>query len=387
VLPQPRFEEHRPATPAPVRGAYLVRVSRTCPAGGLIGRVLAFRAPGRVNLIGDHTDYNDGFVLPMAIDLECRLRGREAARVRVRSGPDAVDVASDGSDEPRAVEPDWGRYVAGVVRALAEERRPPVGLDADVVSTVPQGSGLSSSAAFEVALALALAEIGGLRLAPRDLARTCQRAEQGATGVPSGIMDQLSSVCGRAGHALLIDCRSLELRYVPLPESLAVIVVHSGLPRELAGTAYADRRAECERDAAELGLVSLRDATADEVAERPRARHVVAENARTVAAADALEAADAEELGRLMDESHASLRDDFEVSTPELDLLTDCLRGAGALGARLTGAGFGGCVVAVARRRVAPGIAREAARAYAERSGRQPTTWLPRAADGAGPLR
>jgi galactokinase len=348
--------------------------------------MLAFRAPGRVNLIGDHTDYNDGFVLPMAIDLECRARGFAAERVRVRSRGAAADLAADGSDDPASATPSWGRYVAGVVRALAERGRPPAGIDVDVESTVPAGSGLSSSAALEVSLALALAAAGGMSLEPRELARACQRAEQAATGVPSGIMDQLTSVCGRAGHALLIDCRTLESRYVPVPESLAFVVVHSGLPRELRGTAYAERRAECERDARALGVASLRDATTEQVADRPRARHVVSENERTLAAADALEAGDAATLGRLMDGSHASLRDDFEVSTPELDLLTSCLRDAGALGARLTGAGFGGCVVAVADVHDAPRVAREGAAAYAARSGREPTTWLPRAADGAGPL-
>jgi galactokinase len=346
----------------------------------------AFRAPGRVNLIGDHTDYNDGFVLPMAIDLECRVRGAPSARVRIRSRGETADLAADGSDEPSQVQPAWARYVAGVVRALAALGREPRGLDGDVESTVPAGSGLSSSAALEVALALALSETGGLRLEPRELARACQHAEQAATGVPSGIMDQLSSVCGRAGHALLIDCRSLEIRYVRLPESLGVIVVHSGLPRELGGTAYADRRAECERDATELGVASLRDATAEQAADRPRARHVVSENARTLAAAEALAAGELATVGRLMDESHASLRDDFEVSTPELDLLTQCLRTAGALGARLTGAGFGGCVVAVAAAGEAARVAREGAAAYAAESGREPTTWLPDAADGAGAL-
>jgi galactokinase len=348
--------------------------------------MLAFRAPGRVNLIGDHTDYNGGFVLPMAIDLECWARGEVADAVRVRSGGDLVELASDGTGGAPAT-PSWGRYVGGVLGALAERGRPPVGADVVVESTVPPGSGLSSSAAFEVALALALCAAADFRLPPRELALTCQRAEQAATGVPSGIMDQLASVCGRAGQALLIDCRTLELRYVPLPDGLGVIVVHSGLPRELDGTAYAERRAECERDAAELGLASLRDATTAQVADRPRARHVVSENRRTLAAALALEAGDARTLGRLMDESHASLRDDFEVSTSELDVLTDCLRSAGAFGARLTGAGFGGCVVAVAAAGQAEQVAGEAAAAYAERTGLEPRTWLPHAADGARALK
>jgi galactokinase len=199
-------------------------------------------------------------------------------------------------------------------------------------------------------------------------------------------MDQLSSACGRAGHALLIDCRTLGIRYVQVRPALAVIVVHSGVPRELGNTAYAERRAECERDARELGLASLRDARPEQVADRPRARHVVSENARTVAAADALAAGDAATLGRLMDDSHRSLRDDFEVSTRELDVLVECLRAAGALGARLTGAGFGGCVVAIADADDAARAARDGAAAYAARTGRDPTTWLPHAAEGAGPL-
>jgi galactokinase len=350
--------------------------------------VKAFRAPGRVNLIGDHTDYNDGFVLPMAIDLECVVRYEPADRlVRVASGArEVVEVASDGSDEPRAVEPDWGRYVAGVVRVLAEKGRRPAGIDARVESTVPPASGLSSSAALEVSLALALADAGELSLGGRGLALACQRAEHVATGVPSGIMDQLASVCGVAGHALLIDCRTLDVRPVAVPRGLGVLVVNSGLPRRLDVTEYAQRRAECERDAAELGVASLRDVTPADVGNRPRARHVTTENERTLAAVEALEHGDAERLGALFNESHASLRDDFEVSTPELDVLVDALVAAGAFGARLTGAGFGGCVVAVAPAESAPDVLRDGARAYAAQTGREPTTWLPRAADGAGRL-
>jgi galactokinase len=340
------------------------------------------RAPGRVNLIGDHTDYNEGFVLPAAIDLETRVRARprDDALIRVRSLGSTVEI---GDGDPRTVEPAWGRYVAAVARALAARGRPPVGVDADVSSTVPSGAGLSSSAALEVSVALALCDAAEFELPPLELALACQEAEQVARGVPTGIMDQLSSIAGRAGCALLIDCRSLEVEPIPLPDELAIVVVHSGLERALEGSSYAERRADCERVAAALGLRSLRDATPEQVADEPRARHVVSENARVLASVEALKRGDVGALGPLLDASHASLRDDFEVSTPELDALAEALRGAGALGARLTGAGFGGCVVALAPRENAEGIAAAAAARYADESGRNPRTWIVRAVDGA----
>jgi galactokinase len=347
--------------------------------------VSAFRAPGRVNLIGDHTDYNDGFVLPMAIDLECVVRAepRETVRVRSRDAEGEFDLPRDGSAEPRDVE-GWGRYAAGVVRALAERGRPSVGMDATVSSTVPVGAGLSSSAALEVSLALALCDAAAFRLPPLELARACQEAEQIATGVPCGIMDQLTSIAGAEGHALLIDCRSLDVEPIPLPEGLAVLVVHSGVSRELAGSEYAERRAACEAAAARLGLPALRDATLEQVADDPRARHVVTENARVLAAADALRAGDLATLGPLLVESHRSLRDDYEVSTPELDALVEALLDAGAIGARLTGAGFGGCVVALTGKADVHAVAQAASAAYRAQTGLEPHTYVCRAAPGAG---
>jgi galactokinase len=299
--------------------------------------------------MGDHTDYNDGFVLPMAIDRECVVTAsrRDDGRVRARSFGAAVDVDASGAEEPADVRPEWGRYVGGVVRALAARGRAPVGLDAEIESSVPAGSGLSSSAAFEVALALALCDVGGLTLDAADLARACQEAEHAATGVPSGIMDQLVSVAAVAGAALLIDCRSLEVEPVPLPAGVAVVAVHSGMPRKLEGSAYAERRAACEAAARRLGVRALRDATLDQVRDDPLARHVVTENARVLETAAALRAGDCERAGALFSQSHASLRDDFRVSTPELDVLVGELERAGAFGARLTGAGFGGAVVAL----------------------------------------
>ena len=334
-----------------------------------------------MNLIGDHTDYNDGFVLPAAIQLECvvAVAPRGDGRVIARSAqdPERVDVAADGSETGTG----WGRYVAGVARALAERGRPAVGADLDVASSVPSGSGLSSSAALEVALALALCDVADWTLPPRELALTCQRAERFASGVAGGVMDQIASLLGEDGQALLLDCRSLEIDLVPL-SGIDVVAIHSGLPRTLAGSAYAERRAECERLAKSLGLTALRDATLDQVADNRFGRHVVTENARVHETAAALRARDVARAGELFVESHASLRDDYRVSTPELDALVEELLRAGAAGARLTGAGFGGCVVALADEHTA----RAAADRYAERTGRTPTVYPCRAVSGASEL-
>jgi galactokinase len=341
---------------------------------------MRWRAPGRVNLMGDHTDYNDGFVLPMAIHLECTVSAHptDDGRIRLVSDerPGQLDLPADGSAEPRDVDPPWGRYVGGVVRALARRGRSPVGIEGEIRSTVPVGSGLSSSAAIEVACALALCDVAALSLPPDELARACQEAEQAATGVPSGIMDQLASVGGRDGNALLIDCRTLHVRPVRIAADLGVVVVHSGQDRTLEGSEYAERRAECERIAAELGLPALRDATEEQVADEPIARHVVRENARVHAVAAALERGDGAEVGRLFDESHASLRDDYRVSTPQLDELVARLRAAGALGARLTGAGFGGAAVALVHAAEAERIVDELRPAY-------PQAWVVEAVAGA----
>jgi galactokinase len=349
-----------------------------------------FRAPGRVNLIGDHTDYHDGFVLPLAVDRDCVVaaRARDDGRVTVRSVElaDEVDVSADGSDEPAAVEPAWGRYVAGVVRALAGAGRAPVGVAAALSSTVPLGSGLSSSAALEVAVALALTDAATFALPATELARACQRGEHLGTGVPSGVMDQLIALLGRAGHAVLIDCRTLGAEPIALPDALTVLVMHSGLPRTLAGTAYGERRAEGERVAARLGVSALRDASLDEVRDEPRARHVVTENQRVLQFADALRAGDATRLGSLLLASHASLRDDYEVSTPELDLAVDLLVEHGAIGARLTGAGFGGCVVALVPRARATAVASRTVARYGAETGLDAEALDVQAVDGAGPL-
>jgi galactokinase len=332
-----------------------------------------FRAPGRVNLMGDHTDYNEGLVLPIAIDRFCVVASR--------AGGAATAVRSLDED---AAAGDWRRYVNAVEAALARRGRQPVAIEATLASDVPLGSGLSSSAALEVGCALALCDAADFSLAPTELAEACREAEEAATGVPCGIMDQLASVSGREGHALLIDCRSLEATTVRLPSRLGVLVVHSGMPRRLEHSAYTERRRACHETAARLGLRALRDATPDQVAGDAFARHVVAENARVVAAADAIAAGDEAELGRLFAESHASLRDDFRVSTPELDALVEELVAAGAAGARLTGAGFGGCVVAAVDGDGLGRVSDAATAAYRARTGLEPQAFAVRAVDGAG---
>lgn len=304
-------------------------------------------APGRVNLIGDHTDYTGGLVLPMAVDLR--------TTVTVERGGDVVNLTSDieddpavvpiDVDDPAAVTPGWARYVAGIVAVL----RPSVGGTGHVSSEVPADAGLSSSAALEVAVALALG-FEGDRL---DLARLCQAAEHAASGVPCGIMDQLASAAGVEGHALLIDCTTLDVTPVPVPVGAAVYVVDSGQRRALSSSAYAQRRAECEAAAAIVGPLRTADVAAVEAIADPvlrrRARHVVTENRRVEAAAAALAAGDLAATGRAMFDSHASLRDDFEVSTGALDTAVERLRVIpGVRGARLTGAGFGGSVVVLA---------------------------------------
>jgi galactokinase len=309
-------------------------------------KVLA-RAPGRVNLIGDHTDYTGGLVLPMAIDRETVVeleRGGPWVELVSATEDEPAFVHFDDPIEPASRQPHWARYVAGVVAVLQPEE----GGIGFVRTTLPVGAGLSSSAALEVAVALAL----GFEGSPLDLALACQQAEQVASGVPCGIMDQLASAAGVAGQALLIDCRTLEVTPTPIPDGLDVVVVDSGTRRQLASSFYGVRRAQCEE--AEVLIGPLRDAGLDDVESiglddlRRRARHVVTENQRVRDFAAALATGDARAAGELMTASHASLRDDFEVSTHVLDRLVDHLVARpGVHGARLTGGGFGGCVVAL----------------------------------------
>ncbi len=346
------------------------------------------RAPGRVNLIGDHTDYQDGLCLPMAIDRDVRISWTSGTGpiTTVRSdtlpGTATVDL-STATPTPDA--PSWSNAVVTTIAALRERGHAVGALDAVIHSTVPLGSGLSSSAALGVALALAYSSAAGAPVQGTELALVAQRAEH-LGGVQCGVMDQMASVHGRAGHALLVDCRSLAVEPITLPPEIAVIVVHSGITRRLADSEYGRRRAACEAAAARLHVRALRDAQPCDVDDDRFARHVVHENNRVIAFADALRAGDVAPLGPLMVASHASLRDDFAVSLPQLDALVDALLAAGALGARLTGAGFGGCVVAIAPRAAAPQIALDAAERYRAATAYTASAFVTDAVDGAGPL-
>ncbi|MBA2667958.1 MAG: galactokinase [Trueperaceae bacterium] len=364
------------------------------------------RAPGRVNMIGEHTDYNDGFVLPMAIELDAfvALTPRDDGVVRIHAvdldEEGAFDVASvrsrDARGDASARPGGWLEYGRGVAWALQADGLTLRGFDATLASDVPVGAGLSSSAAVELALAAAFGVSSRLPWDATAMARRMQRAENLWVGVQTGIMDQLVVARGVEGHALLIDCRDLHTRPVPLPSGVAVVILDTSTRRSLVGSAYDDRRRACEAAAALLGVTALRDvdeahlergrADLDDVTYR-RARHVVRENARTLAAAEAMAAGDARALGAAMDESHASLRDDFEVSSSALDAIVAAARAApGCLGARMTGAGFGGCAVALIEERdVAEAIGR-IERTYREETGHHARVYVSRAAAGAGPV-
>jgi galactokinase len=336
-------------------------------------------APGRVNLIGEHTDYNDGFVLPVAIDrLVLAAAGRrDGGRLRLwslQAGPPAdLELAAVG---PGRVE-GWAAYPAGVAWALGQAGVELGGADLVIDGDVPAGAGLSSSAALECAAATALADLHGAGLDRPTLAALARRAENEVVGVPSGAMDQMVSMLGRAGHALFLDTRTMETEQVPMPleaAGLCLVVIDTRAGHRLVDGAYADRRAACEAAAATLGVPALRDATLDQVEAATaalgdpglrRARHVVTENARVLEAVALLRAGDLGRLGPLLAASHASLRDDYEVSSPELDTAVEAAVVAGAVGARMTGAGFGGSAIALAPAGLAGQVGDRAREAFA----------------------
>ena len=352
---------------------------------------LLVRAPGRVNLIGEHTDYNDGFVLPLAIDraVWIALSPREDARVEVHSlefsKTRAFDLNGFGKGEG------WLEYLKGTAWALQEAGYDLAGWEGVSSSDVPRGSGLSSSAALELATARAFASVSDLSWNPSNMAKLAQRAENEWVGVSCGVMDQLASAAGQEGRALLIDCRSLDIEAVPLPEETAVVVMDTKTQRGLVDSAYNERREQCEEAARAFGVDALRDVSVerfeaeedklDEVTRR-RARHVISENARTLEAAEAMKQGDAKRLGELMNESHTSLRDDFEVSSEALNAMVECAWDAGCYGARMTGAGFGGCAVALVAQADADAFAKEVASCYSKK-GRDPEIYVCTATDGA----
>jgi galactokinase len=331
-------------------------------------------APGRINLIGEHTDYNGGFVLPCAV----------SRRVAVAVGRGGDGLYSTNFDETRPIggekDSSWADYPRGVVWAIREARGETGDFRAVFAGNVPLGAGLSSSAAIEAATALALDALFGLDMDRKELAVLCQKAENDFVGVGTGIMDQYASLLCEEGAALLIDCRSLEAENVPLDlkkAGLVLLVCDTRVERGLADTGYDDRRATCERAARTLGVEQLRDARKEDLErlsgeELKRARHVVSENARVLEAVGALRAEDFRELGRLMYASHASMRDDFEISTQELDAFVELAEESGAWGARLTGAGFGGCAIALLPSEDAQTLARTSREAFTERAFEEP---------------
>ena len=355
-------------------------------------------APGRVNLIGEHTDYNDGFVLPFAIPARTTVaaarRDDDLLRLRSVQRPSG-DLSVSLSELAPGFPGGWAAFVAGVVWAARRDGHEVGGLDLLVDGRVPPGGGLSSSHAIEVAVALALGDLFELDLDLDGYARLTQAAENDFVGAPTGLMDQVALLRGRAGHALFLDVRSLAFEHVPLDpaeDGHSLLVIDTKVHHSLADGAYADRRSSCERAAQALGVTSLRDvdttdldtrlAALDEVLRR-RARHVVTENARVLASVDALRARDWPYLGRLMDSSHASLREDYEVSCAELDVAVESARAAGALGARMTGGGFGGSAVALVPAHAVTAVRAEVSTAFAAAGWSPPGLFEVAPSDGA----
>ncbi len=371
--------------------------------GGPDQGVRIVRSPGRVNLIGEHTDYNDGFVFPLAIEPHVLFtcRPRADGRVRLTSALVPGQVVEFSLREPVVKgEPKWANYCKGMAAEMIGAGEAGLtGMDLLLTNTLPMGGGLSSSAALEVGTGRALLSVSGREMDSQQLALLAQRAEHEFAGVPCGIMDQTIVAGGRAGTAMLLDCRDLSKRYVPIdPAQLRVVIVNSMVKHELAGGEYARRRAQCEagvrffqRDHPEVK--ALRDVTVDQVKAAEgrldeltfrRCRHVVGEIARTAEAADQLVAGNFSRVGQLMVESHDSLRDDYEVSTPELDYLVhQAMTVHGVYGARMTGGGFGGCIVALCRPDAVDRLSAHVNGVYPAKFGVHPETFVTTATDGA----
>ena len=370
---------------------------------GAGGTVVIVRSPGRVNLIGEHTDYNDGFVFPMAIEphvlIVCRKRADATVRLSSVLYPGQV-VEFDLRGVITRGEPKWANYSKGIAAMLVGAGETGLcGMDALLTNTLPMGGGLSSSAALEVGTGRALLALAGREIDSQKLALLSQEAEHQFALVPCGIMDQTIVAAGQAGSAMLLDCRDLSKRYVPIdPAALRVVIVNSMVKHELSGGEYAERRHQCEAGVAFFQkdhpqVKALRDVTIEQVVAAEgqldevtfrRCRHVVGEIARTTEAADRLVARDFGRVGQLMVESHESLRDDYEVSTPELDeLVHQSMTVPGVYGARMTGGGFGGCIVALVRPDAVDALSARLNQVYPAKFGVRPEIFVTTATDGA----
>lgn len=367
------------------------------------GQPRLFRAPGRVNLIGEHTDYNDGFVLPAALDLgvTTAIAPRPDRLLRAHSIAMAETVEFDLDDPEPTPRGGWSDHLHGVAVMLERAGHRLTGAELAIDADLPIGAGLSASAAFEVSTGFALAEISGARVGRVELAKICQRAENEFVGARCGIMDQFISCCATKGSALLLDCRSLAARPVVIDPRVRLMVCDTMVRHRLADGEYNTRREECERAVALLaarieGATALRDVTMDALSDSRsllpdvlfrRARHVVTENMRTLRAAAALEAGDVAECGRMMDLSHQSLRDDYEVSCPELDLMVELARDLpGVFGSRMMGGGFGGCTISLVDEDHAEEFSMAIARGYENAVGVAPTIIRCVPGQGAGPV-
>jgi galactokinase len=350
------------------------------------------RAPGRVELLGNHTDYNEGVVLGAAINRVICVSGTRDDRSICITSDAFGEVKTDAAELRPLQENRWANYILGVTSELRQLGVSIRGFNAEVRSDLPIGSGLSSSAALEVATALFLLKLFPFELPRLEIAKACQRAENRYVGVQSGLLDQVISLFGRAEHAVFFDCRTEEIRTIPFPSSLALIIADSGKPRELASGEYNLRRVETHDAAHSFGVPALRDLTSAQINERRdirdllrrRARHVVEENERVWRAVGLLEAGDGRGFGQLMYQSHESSRRDFQNSAPELDLLVSIAqRLPGVLGARLTGAGFGGATVTLCEESAARAVAQQMATDYTAQTGTEPQVFVCQIADGA----
>ena len=356
---------------------------------------IVVRAPGRVNLIGEHTDYNDGFCLPLAIDraMWIALRPRQDDVVKLHS-LDFSETISFDVNQPTRGQKSWAKYVEGVAWALQKNGYVLSGWEGVMSGNVPIGSGLSSSAALEMAIARTFAEVSGFEWQPSRMAQIGQQTENEWLDLQTGIMDQLISASGVDGHAMLMDCRSLTLEPVPLPETTAVVIMDTKTPRGLVDSAYNQRRAECEQAAQVLGVTALRDVSVAEFEQqadqldpliRQRARHVVTENERTLLAAEVMRAGNGRRLGELMNASHESLRYDYEVTSDTLNAMVEIAREQeGCLGARMTGGGFGGCAIALVMEQDVELFVANVFEGYAARTQLTPDIYACRPSAGAG---